>query len=177
MGCSQSTGETQPKEKMMAFTIPAAIVQALRHPVPVAADFSPMHFTPAETKAWFASHFLRFASANFPKHRPPLAGAIRPARGGHSGSRPYMASPIHDSRAGFSAIPRRSRRAPRTRGSLRCRLAREDRQCRAARGGAGHRRDDGPHPSHGMERDRLHAVEPANLSSANGGCAQRQTTR
>jgi hypothetical protein len=53
---------------MMAFTIPAAIVQALRHPVPVAADFSPMHFTPAETKAWFASHFLRFASADFPKH-------------------------------------------------------------------------------------------------------------
>ncbi len=52
----------------MAFTIPAAIVQALRHPVPVAADFSPMHFTPAETNAWFASHFLRFASADFPKH-------------------------------------------------------------------------------------------------------------
>jgi hypothetical protein len=53
---------------MMPCTIPAAVVQALRHPVSAAADFSPMHFTPAETKAWFVSHFLRFASADFPKH-------------------------------------------------------------------------------------------------------------
>lgn len=49
--------------------IPAAVVRALREPVPTAADFKSTKFTPAETKAWFAWHFLRFASSNFPKYQ------------------------------------------------------------------------------------------------------------
>jgi hypothetical protein len=44
------------------------MVNALRFPVPTAADFTPMKFTPADSKAWFATHFLRFTSADFPKH-------------------------------------------------------------------------------------------------------------
>ncbi len=52
----------------MQCAIPAAVVRALREPAPTAADFKPTKFTPAETKSWFASHFLRFASSDFPKH-------------------------------------------------------------------------------------------------------------
>ena len=52
----------------MQCTIPAAVVRVLRDPMPTAADFQSTKFTPAETKAWFACHFLRFASADFPKH-------------------------------------------------------------------------------------------------------------
>lgn len=52
----------------MQRTIPAAVVRMLREPVPTAADFKPTKFTPSETKAWFACHFLRFASSDFPKH-------------------------------------------------------------------------------------------------------------
>lgn len=48
--------------------IPAAVVRARREPVPTAADFKPTKFTPAETKAWFAGRFLRFASSDFAKH-------------------------------------------------------------------------------------------------------------
>ncbi len=48
--------------------IPAAVVRMLREPMPTAADFKPTKFTPAETKAWFACHFLRFVSCDFPKH-------------------------------------------------------------------------------------------------------------
>lgn len=52
----------------MACAIPSAIVNTLRNPAPTAADFLPTKFMPADTKAWFAVHFLRFASADFPKH-------------------------------------------------------------------------------------------------------------
>ncbi len=52
----------------MPNVLPAAIVQALRHPAPEAADFTAMQFTPADSKAWFVAHFLRFASSDFPKH-------------------------------------------------------------------------------------------------------------
>ena len=52
----------------MACAIPTAIVTTLRNPAPTAADFTPTRFTPADSKAWFANHFLRFASADFPKH-------------------------------------------------------------------------------------------------------------
>ncbi len=52
----------------MACMIPSAIVASLRNPAPTAADFVPTRFTPADSKAWFATHFLRFASADFPKH-------------------------------------------------------------------------------------------------------------
>ena len=52
----------------MACAIPTAIVTTLRNPAPTAADFTPTKFTPADSKAWFANHFLRFASADFPKH-------------------------------------------------------------------------------------------------------------
>ena len=52
----------------MACVIPPAIVATLRNPAPTAADFVPTKFTPADSKAWFAIHFLRFASADFPKH-------------------------------------------------------------------------------------------------------------
>ena len=53
----------------MGCTIPPAIIRGLREPAPTAADFTPTKFTPAETKAWFATHCLRFASADFPKHQ------------------------------------------------------------------------------------------------------------
>ena len=53
----------------MQCEIPAAVVRALRVPVPTAADFKPTKFTPADTKAWFACHFLRFVSSDFPKHQ------------------------------------------------------------------------------------------------------------
>lgn len=49
--------------------LPATIANALREPAPTAADFSPTKFTPAETKAWYACHFLRFVAADFPKHQ------------------------------------------------------------------------------------------------------------
>lgn len=49
-------------------SIPAAVVHALRDPVPSEADFTPTKFCPAASKAWFAAHWLRFASSDFPKH-------------------------------------------------------------------------------------------------------------
>ena len=52
----------------MPFTLPPATIRALREPVLTAADFTPMKFTPADTKAWLANHFLRFVSSDFPKH-------------------------------------------------------------------------------------------------------------
>ncbi len=52
----------------MTQAIPATMVRALRESGLTAADFKPTKFTPAETKSWFASHFLRFASSDFPKH-------------------------------------------------------------------------------------------------------------
>jgi len=52
----------------MTQTIPAATVRALREPGLTAADFRSTKSTPAETKAWFASHLLRFVSSDFPKH-------------------------------------------------------------------------------------------------------------
>ena len=48
----------------MGCTIPPDIIRGLREPAPTAADFTPTKFTPAETKAWFATHCLRFASAD-----------------------------------------------------------------------------------------------------------------
>jgi hypothetical protein len=52
----------------MPCTLPPATIRALREPVLTAAAFTPMKFTPADTKAWFANHFLRFVSSDFPKH-------------------------------------------------------------------------------------------------------------
>lgn len=52
----------------MSCTLPTAVIRALREPVLTAADFTPMKFTPADTKAWFANHFMRFVSSDFPKH-------------------------------------------------------------------------------------------------------------
>lgn len=53
----------------MPVMLPNAIIRVLRDPAPVARDFTPTRFTPAETKAWFATHFLRFVSSDFPKHQ------------------------------------------------------------------------------------------------------------
>ena len=53
----------------MQCKIPAAVIRALREPVPRATDFKPTKFTPAETRAWFAWQFLRFASSDSPKHQ------------------------------------------------------------------------------------------------------------
>lgn len=53
----------------MPVMLPDAIIRVLRDPAPVARDFTPTRFTPAETKAWFATHFLRFVSSDFPKHQ------------------------------------------------------------------------------------------------------------
>lgn len=49
--------------------IPAKMVRALREPAPTAADFTPTRFCPASTKAWFAVHYLRFVSSDFPRHQ------------------------------------------------------------------------------------------------------------
>lgn len=49
--------------------IPASMVRALRNPAPTAADFTPTCFCPASTKAWFAAHYLRFVSSDFPRHQ------------------------------------------------------------------------------------------------------------
>ncbi len=49
--------------------IPATMVRALRDPAPTAADFTPTRFCPASTKAWFAAHYLRFVSSDFPRHQ------------------------------------------------------------------------------------------------------------
>jgi len=35
----------------MSCTLPTAVIRALREPVLTAADFTPMKFTPADTKA------------------------------------------------------------------------------------------------------------------------------
>lgn len=53
----------------MECKLPLAIIRTLREPAPTAADFQPTKFTPADTKAWFASHFLRFISSDFPEHQ------------------------------------------------------------------------------------------------------------
>jgi hypothetical protein len=52
----------------MSCPLPTAVIRTLREPVLTAADFTPMKFTPADTKAWFANHFLRFVSSDFSKH-------------------------------------------------------------------------------------------------------------
>ena len=49
--------------------IPAYIVAILRDPPPTTADFTPTKFTPSDTKLWFTTHFIRFASSDFPKHQ------------------------------------------------------------------------------------------------------------
>ncbi len=49
----------------MPCTLPPATIRALREPVLTAAAFTPMKFTPADTKAWFTNHFLRFVSSEF----------------------------------------------------------------------------------------------------------------
>jgi len=56
-------------ESNMDCKLPPAIVRTLREPAPTAADFVPTKFTPADTKAWFACHLLRFVSADFPRHQ------------------------------------------------------------------------------------------------------------
>ena len=61
----------------MPATLPDAIVRVLRDPAPVASDFKPTKFTPAETKAWFATHLLRFASADFPNTTSPSGSTAR----------------------------------------------------------------------------------------------------
>ncbi len=53
----------------MEYKLPPAVIRVLREPAPKAADFQPTKFTPADTKAWFASHFLRFVSSDFPEHQ------------------------------------------------------------------------------------------------------------
>ena len=49
--------------------IPARIIGILRDPLPTTADFTATKFTPVDSKVWFATHFLRFASSDFPKHQ------------------------------------------------------------------------------------------------------------
>lgn len=49
--------------------LPATMVRALRDPAPTAAEFTPTRFCPASTKAWFAAHYLRFVSSDFPRHQ------------------------------------------------------------------------------------------------------------
>lgn len=49
--------------------LPDKIVQVLRYPAPTDADFTPTRFTPAATKTWFAVHYLRFVSCDFPRHQ------------------------------------------------------------------------------------------------------------
>ena len=71
----------------------------------------------------------------------------------------------------------RSREAPGVGGSVRWRMAGADRQCRAAGCRPSHRGNHGPDPAHGLERHRLHAVQPADLGAADGNRSQRQAAR
>ncbi len=52
----------------MTLELPTHMIRALRNPEPTADQFVQTAFTPADSKAWFARHFLRFVSADFPKH-------------------------------------------------------------------------------------------------------------
>ncbi len=54
---------------MTPFALPAAVVHALRHPMPDPKDFTPTKFQPASSKAWFVCHYMRFASSDFPRHQ------------------------------------------------------------------------------------------------------------
>lgn len=54
---------------MTPIALPPAVVHALRHPAPEAADFTATKFQPASNKAWFASHYLRFMSSDCPEHQ------------------------------------------------------------------------------------------------------------
>ncbi len=54
---------------MTPFALPAAVVHALRDPMPDPKDFMPTKFQPASSKAWFVCHYMRFASSDFPKHQ------------------------------------------------------------------------------------------------------------
>jgi len=54
---------------MTPIALPAAVVRALRHPTPEAKDFTPTRFQPAESKSWFATHYLRFISSDCPRHQ------------------------------------------------------------------------------------------------------------
>ena len=49
--------------------IPARVAAMLRNPPPAAADFTATKFTPADTKVWFTTHFLRYVSSDFPQHQ------------------------------------------------------------------------------------------------------------
>lgn len=49
--------------------IPACMASALRDPPTTAGDFTPTRFCPAASKAWFATHMLRFVSSDFPRHQ------------------------------------------------------------------------------------------------------------
>ena len=62
-------GAFRQEHAMTPIAMPASIVDALRHPAPREQDFSPTKFCPASTKAWFAVHYLRFASCDFPRHQ------------------------------------------------------------------------------------------------------------
>jgi len=54
---------------MTPIALPQAIVRALRDPVPNAKDFTPTKFQPADSKALFVGHCVKFISADFPRHQ------------------------------------------------------------------------------------------------------------
>jgi len=54
---------------MTSITLPRSVVHALRHPAPEVQVFTPTKFCPAATKSWFAVHYLRFVSSDFPRHQ------------------------------------------------------------------------------------------------------------
>jgi len=54
---------------MTPIALPAKTIHSLRHPVPDPAEFTPTKFCPASTKSWFAVHYLRFVSSDFPRHQ------------------------------------------------------------------------------------------------------------
>ncbi len=54
---------------MTPIALPQAIVRALRDPVPDAKDFTPTKFQPADSKALFVGHCVKFISADFPRHQ------------------------------------------------------------------------------------------------------------
>ena len=61
--------DAAPKARGTECALPTRVVQALRYPEPTEADFTPTRFTPASTKCWFAVHYLRFVSSDFPRHQ------------------------------------------------------------------------------------------------------------
>ena len=54
---------------MTPLVIPERVQHILRHPALDERAFTPTHFTPAATKAWFGTRMLHFMASGYPQHQ------------------------------------------------------------------------------------------------------------